>query len=302
MIKVHFVLLSLPHLMSFSGRKLETTFGGGIMPRFGVCFSSLLVLTSLSLAQTRPSDPQAVALAAKAIAALTSGTSIADVTLTGNVTRTVGPDTESGNGTFVATASGQSRFDLDLDDGKISEIRSTANGLPVGSSTDKNGNTKPSVTHNCLTDASWFFPAFTSLTGTDPTLMLSYVGLEQRGGANVYHLRSSTNFVPISSSSNTAAATSQSVQLNTEDLYLDATTLLPISLLFNTYPDNNVITSIPVEIDFSSYQSVNGIVVPFHVQKYLNGSLLLDLTVTNVAVNSGVPSSDFSVQTQEGTL
>jgi hypothetical protein len=48
-----------------------------------------------------------------------------------------------------------------------------------------------------------------------------------------------------------------------------------------------------VEIDFSNYQAVNGVQVPFRVQKFLNGSLFLDVTVQSAVLNSGIPQSDF---------
>jgi hypothetical protein len=76
---------------------------------------------------------------------------------------------------------------------------------------------------------------------------------------------------------------------------LDASTYLPVALTFNAHPDNDAGTNIPVEIDFSNYQQVNGVQIPFHVQKFLNGPLFLDVTVQSAVVNSGVPPSAFSV-------
>ena len=58
--------------------------------------------------------------------------------------------------------------------------------------------------------------------------------------------------------------------------------------------DDDASTNIAVEIDFSNYQLVNGILVPFHITKVWQGNPLLDFTVTNMAVNSGLPDSLFS--------
>ena len=80
------------------------------------------------------------------------------------------------------------------------------------------------------------------------------------------------------------------------DFYLDATSLLPVAIKFNTHPDDDANTNIPVEVDFSSYQAVNGAQIPFHIQKFSQGTLMLDVTVTSVAVNSGVADSAFMVQ------
>src|SRR5439155_24580582 len=72
-----------------------------------------LSFACLASAQNPPtSDPQAVALATKSIAALTGGNPVSDVSLTGNVTWTAGSDIEMGTGTFLAKGTGESRVDL----------------------------------------------------------------------------------------------------------------------------------------------------------------------------------------------
>jgi len=77
---------------------------------------------------------------------------------------------------------------------------------------------------------------------------------------------------------------------------LDAATLLPIAITFNVHPDVDANINIPVEVDFSNYQLLNGLAVPLHVQQYLQGGLFLDAVFTNVVVNSGLPDSDFVIQ------
>ena len=77
------------------------------------------------------------------------------------------------------------------------------------------------------------------------------------------------------------------------DLYLDATSLLPAALDFNIQPGNSANPAIPAEIRFSAYQSFSGVQAPTRIQKYLQGSLVLDITVTSAMVNSGVADSVF---------
>jgi hypothetical protein len=79
------------------------------------------------------------------------------------------------------------------------------------------------------------------------------------------------------------------------DLYFDPKALVPLFLDFNTHPDTDANTNLPVEIQFGNYQVSNGWLVPAHIQKYLQRTLLLDVTVTNVLVNSGVPASEFTL-------
>ena len=158
------------------------------------------------------------------------------------------------------------------------------------------GTVTPFAGQNCLTDGAWFFPAFTSLAASDPNIALTYVGTEQRSGVGVYHLRSYRNASALSAQFSPASAIAQLTQLSTTDIYLDGQTFLPVALTFNAHPDKNALVNIPVEIDFSNYQTMNGILVPKHVQKYYQGVLLLDFQITNVAVNTGIPSSNFSIQ------
>ncbi len=84
-------------------------------------------------------------------------------------------------------------------------------------------------------------------------------------------------------------------KLSQMEIYLDPTTLLPLSLAFNVHPDGDANTNIPIEIRYSNYQAVNGVQVPFHIQRFINGTLFLDLTVQSVTINSGISASAFTL-------
>ena len=60
-----------------------------------------------------------------------------------------------------------------------------------------------------------------------------------------------------------------------------------------THPDNDALTNIAVEVDFSDYQPSNELFVPLHVQQYLQGGLVLDVVFTNVVMNSASPRSSW---------
>ena len=77
-------------------------------------------------------------------------------------------------------------------------------------------------------------------------------------------------------------------------MYLDSSSLLPVALSFNTHPDNNALLNIRVEVDLSNYQVVKGVQIPFRIQKFLNGSLFLDLTIQSASVNTGLTVAIFS--------
>jgi len=71
---------------------------------------------------------------------------------------------------------------------------------------------------------------------------------------------------------------------------------MPVSYVFNLHPDNNALQDIPAEIQYSNYQTVRGIQVPFHIQKFVNGSLALDFQVQSVSLNTGITAVQISTQ------
>ena len=79
------------------------------------------------------------------------------------------------------------------------------------------------------------------------------------------------------------------------DFYLDAASSLPVAVVFNQHPDDNARVNIPIEVDYSNYQPISGVLVPMHIQKSMNGAPLLDVTLTGVVFNSGLALSEFSV-------
>jgi len=234
-----------------------------------------------------PSDPQALTYAAQSIATMTGGSTISDVTLTGNVTWTAGSATETGTATLLALGSGESRVNLVLSDGTHTEIRDASTGTTQGQWIAPDGSSGLFAAQNCWTDAVWFFPALGSLT-VGPNIVLSYIGQETRNGQSVQHVQSY-----VYQSSQSPAPSPQ--QLSMIDFYLDATTLLPTAVTFNAHPDNNAGSNIAIEIDFSQYQAFNGATVPMHIQKYVQGTLVIDLTISSVAFNSGLQLSTFTI-------
>jgi hypothetical protein len=233
------------------------------------------------------SSPQAVTLVSQALAALTGSIQVNDVTLTGTGTRTAGSDVETGSVSLKALAGGESRLDLTIAGGTRSEIRNLdSNSAPQGFWVGLDGIAHSMANHNCATGAAWFFPALSVLSQlSNPNLLVTYVGNETWGGVSVQHLHF-LNQNPV--------ATGVFQQLGAEDVYLNASSNFPVAITFNAHPDNDASANIPAEVDFSNYQAVNGVQVPFRIQRLLNGSVLFDLTIQSATVNSGLTAAAFS--------
>jgi hypothetical protein len=263
------------------------------MVRSWVVIVLSMLLASTSAAQVSvthnpsTSDPLALVVAQQSMAALTGGLPVVDVTLLGNATWLAGSDVETGPATLVARGMAESRIELNLTGGKRTEVRSWADGYPQGAWTKDSGSAKPQALHNCFTDAGWFFPALSSLAeSSNAGFVTSYIGQETRDGLTVEHVRVYR----------VSQGDSNIQRLSTMDFYLDVGTHLPLVIVFLEHPDDDMNTNIRVEIRFAKYQPVNGVQVPFRIQRLINGSLNLDLAISSAAINSGVADTQFNLQ------
>lgn len=231
-------------------------------------------------------SPQALTLLQQSLAALTGGKSISDVTLSGTARRIAGSDDESGTVT-IQTVSGSSKISLTLPSGAQSETHTTSNFAPAGTWSGPDGIAHAIPQHNLHSDPGWF-PLFTLENfSSSTTAVLTYVGPETKNGTSVIHIQAAQPEPP----NIDASAAKLYPHLTQMDIFLDATTLLPVAIDFNTHPDNNALLDLPVELLFSDYQIVGGAKIPMRVQKFLNNSLLLDLQFQSATLNSGLTAA-----------
>jgi hypothetical protein len=233
---------------------------------------------------------QGTLLLQRTLAALAPSVPLSDITLSGTAHRIAGSDDESGTVVVQALAGTGSLLSLSLPSGPRAELRNVSGAVPVGSWSGPDGVSHAMVYHNLLTDPAWF-PAFTiSALLSAPNAAITYIGAETRNGQSVIHISASRQFP--SASGQTATLMQHLTQT---DVYLDATTSLPTAITFAAHADNNALLDIPVEVDFSSYQSISGSQTPMHVQKFFNNGLTLDLQFASAILNSGIPAAAFVV-------
>jgi hypothetical protein len=250
--------------------------------------------TSLHAATAAQRDPQAITLAQQSLQALVGTTALSDATLQGTANFTAGSDEESGAFTLEFKGDQESKAVLNLSGGQRQEIRNAQTGGPQGVWIGTDGQKHAMLQHNLLVPAASFFPALVLAEAlNDPSIQLAYVGQEMKGDVVVQHVQL-WRTIP------TGLASDAEIKLfehmTTVDVYLAAANSLPVALDFNAHPDNNEKLDIPVEIQYSDYQKTNGLLLPVRVQKFFNGSLQLDLSIAGVAVNSGIPDSEFNTQ------
>jgi len=274
-------------------------------PRLLVCLAvcallpvSLVAQQSTSSTNPATSDPQAVAVIQKSLAALTNGVSVSDVTLTGTVRRVAGSEDETGTATVTALAVGDSKLSLNFPSGPRSELRNPAStspsGVAAGAWSGPDGTLHAMAAQNLFTDATWFFPAFTAanLISVSQGYVLTYGGLVTHDGQNDLRVSAAEPFPSLAG----GPAQPLMQHLTRMDLYFDPSSFLPVALAFDMHPDNDASTDIPAEILFSDYQTVSGATIPMRVQQFLNNGLDLDFQFSSAVLNSGLSASDFTIE------
>lgn len=262
-----------------------------LIPIFISCLLVSVPLNAQQSAPTAPRDPQSVTLLQRSLVALVGTTTVSDVTLTGTANSIAGSDNETGAATLKATAIGQSRVDLSLSNSQRSEVRDISAAPPTGSWSGPDGTFHPMAAHNLFTDPAWFFPAFLiSRVLSNPRYAVMPADEETKEDFAVEHITVYEKATHASQSASLAESLSRT------DIYLNASTLIPVAVSFVMHADNDALINIPTEIRFSNYQDTQGVSVPYRIQKYVDNGLVLDLVLQTVQFNSGLVASEFTAR------
>lgn len=260
--------------------------------------SGLIVQAQTQTASDVPTkDATAVNLAINALKGMTGGVALNDVTLTGQVVRAVAADSDSGPAILQASNAGAASFTFSLGSGQRAEVINPAS-TPQAAWLGEDGTWHRTAIHNTWTPAAWFAPALVleAVLG-DQQLAVETLDATSLGGEVVQHLRC-WRVLPSYSGSPGDLALIQ--RFSTVDIYLDATSNLPVELYFDLHPDSNASMNIPVEIRYSDWRISSGVLVPYRIQRFFNGGLLDDISVSSATLNSGLSSLSFNVPATSG--
>ncbi len=257
----------------------------------GLVCSHVLLLSSTFAQQVAAPAVSPASLLQTSLSAQIGKAQITDVTLSGTLRRVAGSDDETGTATLQAASNGSICLTLNLSSGSHTEVANFFNA-PSAIWSGPDGISHAIAYHNLLAESAWFSPSIAvarRLTATN--FVATYVGHESFNNQGVEHL--SVSQVP---SSPDPPGVPTLAHLSQVDFYLDSTTMLPVAISFNTHPDDNSLVDIPVQVLFSDYRSVSGFQIPFHIQKFLNNSLLLDLQIQSASFNSGLTNINFTTE------
>jgi hypothetical protein len=275
----------------------------GVASFFGLVSATVLAQQSSSPGTASgSSSSQSMSIIQQTLTVLTGGTPITDITLTGTYTTTNASGTQSGKIELVATAAGLGRSTVTLPSGTYSETRSIAGGSASMIESGPDGVPHLIATQTAASpNPAWFCPALLLASASSPSYVTSYVGRETLNGEAVHHL--AVWWLP----GNTASSASEPLtqfwqQATNHDIYLDASSLLPVSITFLLHPYDPSNPSNPikiyrgntpdrtVQILFSDYQLVQGRPVALHIHGTMKTgvvNVISDIYVSSVEFNTG---------------
>jgi hypothetical protein len=250
----------------------------------------ILACSPLALRAQQPTtptrDPQAMSVLSNTVAAL-GGAAIAAIQDTVvQATFTPPPNHGAGPGTVTFKTKGANKIRSDASNGSATAISIFNNGREFR--TTPKG-LAPAQSANADHKRIEHLPALMlaqELARND--FAAAFVGKETVEGRDVNHIR-------LFRVSNRNPSFDAQLTKNSElNVFVDAQTSRILKISFPYVAENDWRQSVPMEIFYDEYKTVNGIAVPFHVRTVFNGQPAGELQVTSVAINQGTPDSIFN--------
>jgi hypothetical protein len=231
---------------------------------------------------TATSDPQAVGILAKAMAALGS-TLPASSEATGTVVRTLGTKTDTGTIKILTLGKSQSVEEIDLPD---SVEKTTYAGYVAAMGDGASQQLLPS-TIAVVSQTAYFPLALLANAVLSPDSSFQYVGLETAEGISSQHIRVWSTFA-------SKPYLQKFAKYSVRDLWIDSVSNLPRRISFT---QSAAIGGPPVvvDIELSNYRNFGGVLYPTLIQKSLNGTPQLAITIESVNFNVGLADALFAI-------
>ncbi|HEY6849202.1 MAG TPA: hypothetical protein VI320_23750 [Terracidiphilus sp.] len=249
-----------------------------------ICVGMIVALPAAVFAQqTLPQQTNATALIGQMSNAFSGGQVIHQITLSGNAIWHTGGQDDSGPVTLTATMAGEFQMTLQLSRGQKLETQTGTGAGAACNWAGSDGKAHNIDLGNCWKPAVWFLPAIS----LQPSMLSSSLVAADLGQGEIgsdstsyRHLNTQLKLTGFS------AATIDSMEKRSAtDIGLDPTTMLPAVLEYKVHPDNGASIPISIEAHYSNYQDVNGVKIPFLIQRSINNCLQLEITVTSAQFN-----------------
>ena len=211
-----------------------------------------------------------------------------DFTASGTITYFWAGEKVQGAATVRGRGVDQFRLDASLPEG----TRSYAVSHGVGALKGSDGTLSAIPYHNTLNIGVLTFPFPTILARLNNlATTITDMGLvTDAAGATLHQVRVQAQF---SSQTDPDGILGN---LTVTDYFVDPTTILLAKTIDSTHPVETLSVSYPHEVDYESYQVLNGVNVPSTVREKVAGQTIWELHITGVSFNTGLTDSVFALQ------
>jgi len=248
--------------------------------------SVFLLFLSISLVVRAPAqqDPQAIAVMRQSIAAMGSIVP-PDSSATGTVTIVEGSTTQSGTIQVLTRGTGQTAETITLAGDQRVVIYSNGDAKEVSGGQSVNPPLELIVTDQCT---NFPLPLLQSLLNNADEAF-RYIGQETLNGVSVQHIQAWNTFA-------SSPRLQSLAPFSTNDIWFDTSSGLPLKIAYSRRAGGGAVPSIPVEVFFSNYRNLSGILYPFQIQKSYNGTPWETISIQTVAFNTGLTDAQFQVE------
>jgi hypothetical protein len=257
----------------------------------GVCFTGLrmiaIVMVSARIVAALGQPALSISqqnLLTQITTAFSRGHEVSRIKLAGSAKWFAGSVEDSGTVTLAAASDGTSQMELSLSDSGQRTEAQTGAGIDAACNWSGNDGVSHDVsTNNCWRPFLWFLPAFSLQRSTlQESTTIADLGLESNSSSAIAY-RHLQGTIALNGLPKTMGA--RITTLSTSDLELDPASLMPTVLSYKVLPEGAPATPIAMQIRYSNYRQNNGVRIPFTIERYVNGVLQLQLSITSIEVN-----------------
>lgn len=256
------------------------------MPRLSAVVTVLLACVVSVAAQGPQRDPSAIAFLSQAVTAAGGSSAIGpiqDFTAQGTITHNWDDNPEQGQLTVKSRGLSQFRIDSVVAEGTWSWV---INGNS-GQLAFPNGTLTPIPYHNTINVGNLTLPICeVNAALSDLTTSVIDMGTVQFGSGQAREIRIQQTFG--------SAPTGWRSKLTRRDYFFDPSSFSLLEVQDIEHPQNDGVNG-PLKhvLDFSNYQTVNAVAVPFSVTETVAGQQTWTLQLSSIAFNTGLSDSDF---------
>jgi hypothetical protein len=80
------------------------------------------------------------------------------------------------------------------------------------------------------------------------------------------------------------------------DIWFDASSGLALKIAYSRRAGAGAVPTFPVEVSFSNYTNVGGVLYPFKINKSYNGTPWQTITIQSVSFNTGLTAAQFQTE------